>query len=105
MTAEPSPSATMPPPSLGSVSRYFLGLGTWGFGGPVVLVERMRRDLQEARGWFTLAEYREGMALAQLAPGPLAAQLAIYLGWLRGGLPGATLAGVAFIPLLVSVHG
>lgn len=85
------------PPTIGSLSRYFLGLGTWGFGGPVVLVERMRRDLHEARGWYTLAEYREGMALAQLAPGPLAAQLAIYLGWLRGGLLGATVTGIAFI--------
>ena len=83
------------PPTIGSLSRYFLGLGTWGFGGPVVLVERMRRDLHEARGWYTLAEYREGMALAQLAPGPLAAQLAIYLGWLRGGLLGATVVCTA----------
>ncbi len=84
-------------PRLGALAAYFLGLGTWGFGGPVVLVERMRRDLQEARGWFTPAEYREGLALAQLAPGPLAAQLAMYLGWVRGGIVGATLVGVAFI--------
>jgi chromate transporter len=97
MAADTSPSASPPPPTIGALSRYFLGLGTWGFGGPVVLVERMRRDLQEARSWYTLAEYREGMALAQLAPGPLAAQLSIYLGWLRGGLAGATLTGIAFI--------
>jgi len=86
-----------PPATLHALVRYFLGLGTWGFGGPVVLVERMRRDLQEARGWFTVAEYKEAIALAQLAPGPLAAQVAIYLGWLRAGLLGATLVGVAFI--------
>src|SRR4051794_16519330 len=97
VAVEPASSAATAPPTVGSLSRYFLGLGTWGFGGPVVLVERMRRDLQETRGWFTPAEYREGIALAQLAPGPLAAQLAIYLGWLRGGLSGATLAGVAFV--------
>lgn len=84
-------------PTLGALTRYFLGLGTWGFGGPVVLVERMRRDLQETRGWFSPGEYSEGIALAQLAPGPLAAQLAIYLGWLRAGLVGATLVGAAFI--------
>lgn len=84
-------------PTLGALARYFLGLGTWGFGGPVVLVERMRRDLQETRGWFSPGEYSEGIALAQLAPGPLAAQLAIYLGWLRAGLVGATLVGAAFI--------
>jgi chromate transporter len=84
-------------PSLNSLLRYFLWLGTIGFGGPVVLVERMRRDLEEERHWYTPAEYKEGLALAQLAPGPLAAQLAIYLGWVRGGLLGATLVGVAFV--------
>jgi len=83
--------------SLHALVFYFLGLGTWGFGGPVVLVERMRRDLQEARGWFTREEYSEAIALAQLAPGPLAAQVAIYLGWLRGGFVGATAVGIAFI--------
>ena len=71
-------------PSLRGLAWYFLHLGAVGFGGPVVLVERMRRDLQESRGWFTRAEYSEAIALAQLAPGPLAAQVAIYLGWLRG---------------------
>ena len=83
--------------NLRALVLYFLGLGTWGFGGPVVLVERMRRDLQEARGWFTVAEYKEAIALAQLAPGPLAAQVAIYLGWLRAGMVGATAVGVAFV--------
>jgi chromate transporter len=84
-------------PTLSSLARYFLSLGTVGFGGPVVLVERMRRDLEEERHWFTPAEYKEGLALAQLAPGPLAAQLAIYLGWVRGGTMGATVVGAAFI--------
>jgi chromate transporter len=84
-------------PSLRALVRYFLYLGTFVFGGPVVLVERMRRDLQDTRGWFTEHEYRDGLALAQLAPGPLAAQLAIYLGWVRAGVTGATLVGVAFI--------
>ena len=91
------PPRVAQPLTLRGLVLYFLGLGTWGFGGPVVLVERMRRDLQEARGWFTVAEYKEAIALAQLAPGPLAAQVAIYLGWLRAGLLGATAVGVAFI--------
>src|SRR5438128_1137502 len=86
-----------PSVGLGSLIRYFAWLGTTGFGGPVLLVERMRRDLQEMRGWYTAAEYKEGLALAQLAPGPLAAQLAIYLGWVRAGLPGATVVGTSFI--------
>jgi len=54
--------------TLGELARYFVWLGTVGFGGPVVLVERMRRDLQEERRWFTPDEYKEGLALAQLAP-------------------------------------
>src|SRR6476619_1572634 len=89
----PAPS----PATLRELFTYFLVLGTVGFGGPVVLVERMRRDLQEDRRWFTAAEYKEGLALAQLAPGPLAAQLAMYLGWVRRGVVGASLVCVAFI--------
>ena len=104
MTPDPGPPGGQP--TLGPLVGYFLGLGTWGFGGPAVLVERMRRDLLEARGWFTPAEYMEGLALAQLAPGPLAAQLAIYLGWVRRGVLGATLVGVAFVtPSFVMVLG
>jgi chromate transporter len=76
---------------------YFLRLGATGFGGPVALVGYMQRDLVETRRWFTPEEYREGLALAQLAPGPLAAQLAIYLGWVRGGAGGAALVGLAFV--------
>src|SRR5512140_3530943 len=76
---------------------YFLRLGTLGFGGPIALVGYMQRDLVEDRRWLSRQDYREGLALAQLAPGPLAAQLAIYLGWVRGGVPGATIVGFAFV--------
>ena len=62
-----------------------------------MLVERMRRDLQEARGWFTRQEFSEAIALAQLAPGPLAAQLATYLGFVHYGVLGATLVSLAFV--------
>src|SRR5262245_54090059 len=66
----------------------------------------MRRELVEERGWLTDRDYRDGLALAQLAPGPLAAQLAIYIGWVRGGTVGATLIGLAFVlPSLVMVIG
>jgi chromate transporter len=83
---------------------YFLRLGTVGFGGPIALAAAMQRDLVEARGWIALAEYKEGLALAQLAPGPLAAQLAMYLGWIRRRTLGATLTAVAFVgPSLVMV--
>jgi chromate transporter len=76
---------------------YFLRLGATGFGGPVALVGYMQRDLVEDRGWFTPQEYRDGLALSQLAPGPLAAQLAMYLGWLKGGPAGSALVGLAFV--------
>jgi chromate transporter len=78
-------------------TAYFLRLGTLGFGGPIALAAAMHRDLVDERRWVTAEEYKEGLALAQLAPGPLAAQLAIYLGWIRGGVLGATLTGVAFV--------
>jgi chromate transporter len=76
---------------------YFLRLGTVGFGGPIALAGHMQQDLVDERGWITREDYVEGLAFAQLAPGPLAAQLAIYLGYLRAGFLGATLVGVAFV--------
>ena len=85
------------PCTISELVRYFLWLGTTGFGGPIALVGFMQRDLVEKRRWFTTQEYRDGLALAQLAPGPLAAQLAMYLGWARGGALGAALVGVAFV--------
>ncbi|WP_295676956.1 chromate transporter [uncultured Mucilaginibacter sp.] len=83
--------------SLASLVKYFLKLGTWGFGGPVALVGYMHRDLVENKGWLTEEEYKEGLALAQLAPGPLAAQLGIYIGFVHYRFLGATLAGLAFV--------
>src|SRR6185503_7387164 len=80
-----------------ALARYFLRLGATGFGGPVALVAAMHRDLVERRGWFSESEYREGMMLAQVSPGPLAAQLCFYLAFLAGGLRGALLSAVAFV--------
>src|SRR6516164_7648834 len=76
---------------------YFLKLGTVGFGGPIALAGYMQRDLVDDRGWVSKQDYLDGLALAQLAPGPLAAQLAIYLGYIRAGVFGATAVGIAFI--------
>ena len=89
--------AIKPGYSLWDITIYFLKLGTWGFGGPVALVGYMQRDLVEDKGWLTEEEYKEGLALAQLAPGPLAAQLGIYIGFVHYGLVGATLTGLAFV--------
>ncbi|TPG34790.1 chromate transporter [Flavobacterium pectinovorum] len=83
--------------SLKELMLYFLKLGTIGFGGPVALVGYMHKDLVEDRQWISEEEYREGLALAQLAPGPLAAQLGIYLGFVHYRFLGATLIGFAFV--------
>jgi len=88
---------TTPGYTLGQMMLYMLKLGTLGFGGPVALVGYMRRDLVEQRGWITEADYREGLALAQMMPGPLAAQLGIYLGYVHYRILGATVAGIAFV--------
>ncbi|KAF3996017.1 chromate transporter [Glaciimonas immobilis] len=76
---------------------YMLRLGSLGFGGPIALVGYMHRDLVEDRKWISAADYKEGLALAQLAPGPLAAQLGIYMGYVHYHVVGATLAGLAFV--------
>src|SRR5579884_565431 len=82
---------------LGHYLGYFLRLGTFGFGGPIALAGSMQRDLVEERRWISKQDYVEGLAFAQLCPGPLAAQLAMYLGWIRAGYLGATLVSLAFV--------
>src|SRR5476651_861517 len=74
--ADTPPAAEVVPCSLRQLLFYFLQLGTFGFGGPIALAGHMQRDLVEARRWISAQDYREGLALAQLSPGPLAAQLA-----------------------------
>src|SRR5882672_5199348 len=87
----------MVPSSLWQLVRYFLKLGTIGFGGPIALVEYMERDLVEQHRWFSRTDYVQGLALAELAPGPMATQLAIYLGYIHSGIWGATCVGIAFV--------
>lgn len=88
---------TSPAYTLKQLVEYFFKLGYAGFGGPVALVGYMHRDLVESRKWISEEEYKDGLALAQLAPGPLAAQLGIYLGYVHYKVIGATLCGLAFV--------
>jgi chromate transporter len=88
---------TTPTYPLKKLIIYFLKLGAWGFGGPVALVGYMHRDLVDEKKWFSEEDYKEGLALSQLAPGPLAAQLSIYLGYVHYRILGATLVGIAFV--------
>jgi len=97
-TAGEQPPESLPVAvSLPRLVVYFLNLGTLGFGGPIALAARMQKDLVEERGWISQEDYLEGLAFSQLSPGPLAAQLAMYIGWVRYGALGATFAGTFFI--------
>ena len=93
-------------PKLRELVLYFFRLGALGFGGPIALVGYMQRDLVEDKKWVSREDYFEGLAFSQLCPGPLAAQLAKYLGWLHSGTLGASLTGLAFIlPSFLMVLG
>lgn len=92
-----SKAETQPQASLAKFALYFLKLGTIGFGGPIALVGYMQKDLVDERKWISQEDYLQGLAFSQLAPGPLAAQLAMYLGFVRAGFIGATIIGAAFI--------
>src|SRR5437870_2989699 len=95
---EAAPVQTLAAPrTLGGLVRYFLRLGSSGFGGPIALVGYMQRDLVEQRRWFSDSEYRQGLALAQTMPGPLAAQLAMWFGFLQAGVVGAAAVIVPFV--------
>jgi chromate transporter len=95
--AATSAETSVPQYSLWQMVAYALKLGYMGFGGPIALVGYMYRDLVEQKKWISESEYNEGMALAQVAPGPLAAQMGIYLGYVHYGLLGASLVGIAFV--------
>jgi chromate transporter len=107
MSASPVSTPDVPTrPPLRALLLYFLRLGTLGFGGPIALVGYMQRDLVEDRRWISREDYFEGLAFSQLCPGPLAAQLAKYIGWLHSGTLGATLTGLAFVlPSFLMVLG
>src|ERR687897_432750 len=104
--ASHAPAAEAVPGTLWQLTAYFLKLGTIGFGGPVALVGYMQRDLVERRRWIDDEEYKLGLALAQIMPGPLAAQLAMAIGYFAHGVLGATLVGLAFVlPSFLMVLG
>ena len=85
---------------------YFLGLGTWGFGGPIATVGYMQRDLVEGRGWISRRDFLDGVALGQTMPGPLAAQVAMWVGYLQARAVGALGTAIPFIlPSLAIVLG
>ncbi len=95
--AEQAQLAAAPARTMRGLFFYFLRLGSAGFGGPIALAGYMRRDLVDRRGWYSDDEYQQGLAIAQTMPGPLAAQLAMWLGYLERGARGALLVALPFI--------
>lgn len=87
----------MQPRTLPGLVRSFFKLGASGFGGPIALVGYMQRDLVEQRRWYTETEFQQGLAVGQTMPGPLAAQVAMWLGYLHAGALGAAAVAVPFV--------
>src|SRR5207237_709740 len=107
VTAEtPDQDTERDPQPLRAFLRYFLGLGTWGFGGPIATVGYMQRDLVEDRNWLERQDFLDGVALGQTMPGPLAAQVSMWVGYLVSGAAGAlAVAGAFILPSFVFVLG
>jgi chromate transporter len=93
----PSPERDKGGRTLRGLVGYFAKLGAWGFGGPVALVGYMRRDLVDERGWFEEREYEQGLAISQAMPGPLAAQVCMWFGYLERGWRGALAVSLPFV--------
>ena len=94
---DPAPSAPPARVPILQLVRYFLRLGTLGFGGPVALCGQMERELVAEKSWLTKAEMRDAIAVSQSMPGPLAIQVGIFAAYMRGGFRGAWAGGWAFI--------
>ncbi len=109
MTGEPVAERAAPSQtghSFTDTLRYFLGLGTWGFGGPIATVGYMQRDLVTTRSWVSERDFLNGVALGQTMPGPLAAQVVMWVGYLEAGPLGALGTAAAFIlPSFLLVFG
>lgn len=97
MSSGAAPDESGSRPAFGAFLRYFLGLGTWGFGGPIATVGYMQRDLVEKRRWLERKDFLDGVALGQTMPGPLAAQVCMWVGYLQRGALGAAAIALPFI--------
>jgi chromate transporter len=105
-TGAPAPdhaAGSASPRTLRALMRYFLRLGGSGFGGPIALVGYMQRDLVEDQRWYREEEFAQALAVGQTMPGPLAAQVAMWLGYLEAGARGAAAVALPFIlpPFLI----
>jgi chromate transporter len=82
---------------LGEIAAAFLRLGFIAFGGAVAHIALMEEEFVRRRGWLSREEFVDRVGAVNLLPGPSSTEMAIYLGQLRGGLPGLLIAGATFI--------
>lgn len=87
----------MPQVTLFELAKYFLILGATGFGGPLAIIEKIRYDLVLKKNWMQMDEFKNLFGYAQVAPGPLAFQVAVYFGYYRKGFWGAIAAGFGLV--------
>lgn len=87
----------MPQVTLFELAKYFLILGATGFGGPLAIIEKIRFDLVLKKNWMQMDEFKDLFGYAQIAPGPLAFQVAVYFGYYRKGFRGAAAAGFGLV--------
>src|SRR3954451_23598743 len=92
-----SPATPSQPRTLRGLVGYFLRLGASGFGGPIALVGYMHRDLVMQRKWFSEREFQQAPAVGEMMPGLLAAQAAMWLGYLQAGVRGAVSVAAPFV--------
>lgn len=83
--------------TLWELFKYYLYVGSTAFGGPLAIINTIRTDLVEKRGWLEKEEFEHYFGYAQIAPGPMAFQVGVYNGFFKFGIPGAALCGFALV--------
>jgi chromate transporter len=96
---QPTPPAAhfRPDVSLLTIAREWGRMGCIGFGGPPAHIALLRALCVDRRGWMSAREFEDGVAAANLLPGPASTQLAIFCAWRLRGPRGALVGGACFI--------
>ena len=86
-----------PSPNLLELAAVFLKLGAIGFGGPAAHIAMLESEVVTRRQWISRSTFLDLLGVTNLLPGPSSTELAIYIGYLRGGWLGLIIAGGCFI--------
>ena len=81
----------------------YLKIGTFTIGGGYVMLSMIEREIVDRKGWIDREEFMNMIALAQAAPGLIAVNSAIFIGWRIGGWRGviATVLGAVLPSFLI----